>query len=449
MLVLKQSTSVDIRMGPFVDATDGVTPETGVTLGAADQAEVLKADGAATVAMGGTFAAVTGADGWYDYTVATGDVDTVGDVTFIVQDASVCLPVMVRAQVVEEAVYETLFAASADLESKLDTIDSNVDAILVDTGTTLDTKLDDIMGATFSSATDSLEAIRDRGDSAWTGSATTSDSGTAQAGSTSTITLQSGASSTDDLYNGQVVYISSGTGAGQSRAIGDYVGSTKVATVITNWAVSPDNTSVYEIYPDEITEITAAPTVAQIADGVWDEATAGHTNAGSFGEQVKNDIDAILADTAVLGSPAGADIAADIAAIKAETASILTDTAEIGSAGAGLTALASQSSVNTIDSNVDAILVDTGTTLPAQIGTPVGADISADIAAVKAETANILTDTGTTLPATLTTIDSVVDAIKVQTDKFVFTVANQVDANIQSINDVTITGDGGGTPFDV
>ena len=112
-LILKQSTSIDIRIGPFVDATDAVTPETGITLGAADQAEVLKAKGAATVAMGGTFAAVTGADGWYDYTVAAGDVDTVGEVVFVVQDLSVALPVFVRGYVVEEAVYDGLFAASA------------------------------------------------------------------------------------------------------------------------------------------------------------------------------------------------------------------------------------------------------------------------------------------------------------------------------------------------
>lgn len=40
-----------------------------------------------------------------------------------------------------------------------------------------------------------------------------------------------------------------------------------------------------------------------------------------------------------LGAPAGASVSADVAAVKAETASILTDTAEIGAAGAGLTAL--------------------------------------------------------------------------------------------------------------
>ncbi len=47
------------------------------------------------------------------------------------------------------------------------TIDSNIDAILVDTSSTLSDHLTDIKGATFSASTDSLEAIRNRGDSAW------------------------------------------------------------------------------------------------------------------------------------------------------------------------------------------------------------------------------------------------------------------------------------------
>lgn len=42
-----------------------------------------------------------------------------------------------------------------------------------------------------------------------------------------------------------------------------------------------------------------------------------------------------------------------------------------------------------------------------------------------------------------------VAAIKAKTDSLVFTVAGQVDANIQSINDVTITGNGGVVPFNV
>src|SRR5262249_894890 len=60
-------------------------------------------------------------------------------------------------------------------------------------------------------------------------------SGTAQAGASSTITLAAGASSTSDLYKGDRVKIYSGTGAGQTRTITAYNGSTKVATVDWAW----------------------------------------------------------------------------------------------------------------------------------------------------------------------------------------------------------------------
>ena len=45
-------------------------------------------------------------------------------------------------------------------------------------------------------------------------------------------------------------------------------------------------------------------------------------------------------------------------------------------------------------------------------------------------------------------IDTVVDGIKTATDKLTFTVANQVDANIQYINDAAVTGDGSAIPWD-
>lgn len=72
---------------------------------------------------------------------------------------------------------------------------------------------------------------------------------TAQAGAAGTITLDSGASATDDLYNGLVVEILGGTGAGQARLVTDYVGSTKVATVTPNWVTNPDSTSVFALQP--------------------------------------------------------------------------------------------------------------------------------------------------------------------------------------------------------
>lgn len=73
--------------------------------------------------------------------------------------------------------------------------------------------------------------------------------GTAQAGSVNTITLaSSGPSATDDAYNNFVVEIVSGTGKDQARLISDYVGATKVATVSTNWSITPDSTSVYTVH---------------------------------------------------------------------------------------------------------------------------------------------------------------------------------------------------------
>lgn len=112
-MILRQSTEIKVRIGPFVDSTDAVTPETGVSLSGADQAEALKANGAATASISGaTWAAVTGADGWYDLTLTTSLTDTVGELVIVVQDSSVCLPVFATFQVVEEAVYDALFAAS-------------------------------------------------------------------------------------------------------------------------------------------------------------------------------------------------------------------------------------------------------------------------------------------------------------------------------------------------
>lgn len=47
----------------------------------------------------------------------------------------------------------------------------------------------------------------------------------------------------------------------------------------------------------------------------------------------------------------------------------------------------------------------------------------------------------------LATVDTVVDAIKAKTDSLTFTVAGQVDANIQYVNDVQVNGNGAGTPW--
>lgn len=136
----------------------------------------------------------------------------------------------------------------------------------------------------------------------------------------------------------------------------------------------------------------SADAIAEIADGIWDEAKAGHVTAGSFGEEVQAH------------------------ALSTEVSAV-------------------ETKVDTIDDIVDAILVDTGTTLDGKLNT------------IDGIVDDILVDTGTTIPGTITTIDNeiavidgIVDAIKVVTDNlndtleddgsgtYKFTEASLVDA---------------------
>ncbi len=124
---------------------------------------------------------------------------------------------------------------------------------------------------------------------------------------TTSIELTSG-SAVDDFYNDLMLLPVSGALAGQSRIITDYVGSTKTLT-----------------FDEPFTSaLSAGDAVAIIPRHM-------HTR-----NQIR---DSILADSTPFN---GASIAA-----------ILIDTAEIGAAGAGLTALATQTSVNTIDDFLD------------------------------------------------------------------------------------------------
>ncbi|HKQ24083.1 MAG TPA: hypothetical protein VJT81_06540 [Burkholderiales bacterium] len=64
------------------------------------------------------------------------------------------------------------------------------------------------------------------------------ESGTAQAGASTTLTLRAGASAVDDAYNGMTARLTSGAGSVQERKILDYVGATKVATMEKAWSTN-------------------------------------------------------------------------------------------------------------------------------------------------------------------------------------------------------------------
>jgi hypothetical protein len=105
--------------------------------------------------------------------------------------------------------------------------------------------------------------------------------GLAQAGSNNTITLNSLASASNDVYIGQIVFIRSGTGQDQAKVITAYNGTSKVATVDSNWAVNPDTTSGYIITP------TQTDTLTEIGTAVWATGTRTLT-AGTKDAEIDN-----------------------------------------------------------------------------------------------------------------------------------------------------------------
>lgn len=80
------------------------------------------------------------------------------------------------------------------------------------------------------------------------GSQITLTSGTAQGGTTTTtLTLQAGYSNVSQLYRGNIIVITGGTGQGEVGTISNYAAG--VVTVNYPWPVVPDSTSQYTILP--------------------------------------------------------------------------------------------------------------------------------------------------------------------------------------------------------
>ena len=154
-----------------------------------------------------------------------------------------------------------------------------------------------------------------------------------------------------------------------------------------------------------------AITAAKIADGAIDAATfaAGAITATAIAD--------------------GAIDAATFAA-GAITATVIADGAIDAATFAAGAINAAAIATDAIDA--DALAADAVTEIQSGLATAAALDTVDNF--LDTEVAAILSDT---------------NAIKAKTDSLTFTVAGVVDANVQRINDVTILGDGSGTPFTV
>lgn len=108
---LRQSTAAQVRtIGPFVDDTDFKTLENALTINNTDI--LLKKNGGASAAKNSGGATADGSGGLYAVTWDATDTATVGELSYSVKVAG-ALVVFGSYFVVEEAVYDMLYAASA------------------------------------------------------------------------------------------------------------------------------------------------------------------------------------------------------------------------------------------------------------------------------------------------------------------------------------------------
>jgi len=337
-----------------------------------------------------------------------------------------------------DLIIDDILVDTADMQPKMGTF------IDFGSGTsTLAANLQDMADdgtATYDRTTDSLQAIRDRGDAAWTtggggsiadilnvipvvpSSIDLADTATVRLGLMLTNAL-------DDLPS--TAEITPGTISIDRKAIG----GTSWTAILTDQACSEQAGMVYfdEVFDSSTGYAEGDSIRITFKSQSITVASNDHEITGSAGVIFQTEIrqtmrgtnSAVLATT--VGTPAGADLSADIAAIKAETATIVTDTNELQTDltdggrldlildsiladtnelqgdwtnGGRLDLILDDILADTnelqgdwadggrLDLIVDAILVDTAT-----LGTPAGADFAADIAAIKAETASIVADT--------------------------------------------------------
>ena len=192
-LRLRQSTAVTVSCGPFVDNVDATTLEAGLTITPA--LRKLSKAGAVLAATSDGSNATYDADGRYRFTLTATDTNTVGSLRLSII-ASGALPYFESFEVVPAQVYDAEF----------------VHPLIARAG----------------------------------------HYGTAQAGSgASSLVLASGASSVDNAYRYALVYIHTGTGAGQWNYFTGYTGSSRTGACAWSWPVAtPDATSQYCVFPE-------------------------------------------------------------------------------------------------------------------------------------------------------------------------------------------------------
>lgn len=159
MQQLQADTAATVLIGAFVDKGDGVTPEEGITLAAADSAEIMKHDGTVFVDIAGEGAnqcTLTHKEkGMYTLVIPAAVLDTEGRLTVFISDESICLPVWKDFMVISQAAWASLCTPKASGYMDVANIDVGLKGAGDDALTRIQAVIDDL-----SNATDGLGALK-------------------------------------------------------------------------------------------------------------------------------------------------------------------------------------------------------------------------------------------------------------------------------------------------
>lgn len=246
-----------------------------------------------------------------------------------------------------------------------------------------------------------------------------------------------------------------------------YLGSWKIDDVLyfyanttrfdTGNATDADSDAGYRVYENETGTplLTGAMSLLDSANtaGFYSEAiTLSAANGFEKGKQYS------IYKFATVNSVAGASH--DTFQIEAEVdANIVSDKTGYALSSAGIQAIwdALTSALTTVGS-IGKLLVDNINATISSRSTYAGGDTSGTTTLLSRITSALAIYTAAdvrsavglasaNLDTQLSTIDTVVDGVKAKTDSLTFTKAGEVDANVQSLNDTTLNGDGSVTPW--
>lgn len=154
MKLLKQSTSVTPKLGPALDATDGVTHETALTISQSDV--ILFKNHGAGAQKNDTNAATHDTAGHYGVPLNTTDTATLGPLRVYINESG-ALPFWEDYMVVTANVYDSLVGGSDLLQVDVDQIDGSASAATLQSLAALSMASGTVDNTAFTATTSVLE----------------------------------------------------------------------------------------------------------------------------------------------------------------------------------------------------------------------------------------------------------------------------------------------------